>query len=259
MKRVYAPALDATKDKYVGKILPSNNYGDFIILEYNAANDVKIKFLDTGFVDTVFAAQMHTRKVRDSSLPTTCGFGYIDIEGASIGRKMTKEYQLWNNMITRCYNENLRHKNPTYKDCHVSEEWRYLSNFKEWCNNQIGFNEDGWHLDKDILSKDNKVYSEDTCVFVPSEINSMLTNSRRGRGAYPVGVYYKKRISKYASQISKNGEVIHLGNFDTPEEAFYVYKEAKEDYIKQKAEFWKGQIDPKVYDALMNFTIEITD
>ena len=60
MKRVYAPSLEATKDKYVGKVLPSNSYGDFIILEYNAANDVKIKFLDTGFVDTVFAAQMHT-------------------------------------------------------------------------------------------------------------------------------------------------------------------------------------------------------
>ena len=64
MKRVYAPALDATKDKYVGKILPSKNYGDFIILEYNAPNDVKIRFLETGFVNTVFAdfAQYHQTK-----------------------------------------------------------------------------------------------------------------------------------------------------------------------------------------------------
>ena len=259
MKRVYAPALDATKDKYVGKILPSNNYGDFIILEYNAANDVKIKFLDTGFVDTVFAAQMHTRKVRDSSLPTTCGFGYIDIEGASIGRKMTKEYQLWNNMITRCYNENLRHKNPTYKDCHVSEEWRYLSNFEEWCHQQIGFNIEGFELDKDILVKGNKVYAPETCCFVPKEINSMLTNSRRGRGEYPIGVNYHKRVRKYVAKISKNGEVIHLGYFSKPDEAFNAYKEAKEDYVKEVANKWKDQIDPRVYEALMKYRVEITD
>ena len=45
---VHKRTLDA-KEKYVGKVLPSNNYGDFIVLEYNASNDVKIKFLDTGF------------------------------------------------------------------------------------------------------------------------------------------------------------------------------------------------------------------
>ena len=51
---MYASALGATKEKYVGKVLPSKNYGDFIVLEYNASNDVKIKFVETGFVNTVF-------------------------------------------------------------------------------------------------------------------------------------------------------------------------------------------------------------
>lgn len=59
--------------------------------------------------------------------------------------------------------------------------------------------------------------------------------------------------------MSKNGEVIHLGYFDTPEEAFYAYKPVKEAYIKALAEKWKDQIDTRAYEALMNWTIEITD
>ena len=50
-----------------------------------------------------------------------------------------------------------------------------------------------------------------------------------------------------------------LGGFDTPEEAFLAYKQAKEAYIKEVANKWKGQIDPKVYEALMNWNVEITD
>ena len=49
----------------------------------------------------------------------------------------------------------------------------------------------------------------------------------------------------------------NLGRFDTPEEAFQAYKQVKESYIKEVAEKWKGDIDPRVYEALMNWTVEI--
>ena len=255
---VHKRTLDA-KEKYEWKVYPSNKYGDVEIVEYINNSKVKIRFINTNHIKEEYISSVRLGCVRDDSIPTTCGFGFYDVEGASIGRNAIREYRLWNAMINRCYNENLRHKNPTYKDCSVSEEWRYLSNFEEWCHQQIGFNIEGFELDKDILVKGNKVYAPETCCFVPKEINSMLTNSRRGRGAYPVGVYYKKRISKYASQISKNGEVIHLGNFDTPEEAFVVYKREKEKYIKEVANKWKDKTDPRVYEALMNYEVNIDD
>ena len=113
MSREYGAVLPTTREKYVGKVFPSNSYGDFIILEYNAANDVKIKFLDTGFIDTVFAAQMYTRKVRDYMKPLIVGKGII-------GAKLTTEeykhkaYKNWVRILERCYSENRRHNNPTY-------------------------------------------------------------------------------------------------------------------------------------------------
>ena len=38
-----------------------------------------------------------------------------------------------------------------------------------------------------------------------------------------------------------------------------AYKQPKEDYIKEVANKWKDQIDPRVYDALMKYEVEITD
>ena len=95
-------------------------------------------------------------------------------------------------------------------------------------------------MDKDIVFKGNKLYSEDTCVFVPREINNLFTTRVRFRGEFPIGVHYSTGKGKFVAQISKNCDKrIHLGLFDTPEEAYLAYKKEKECYIKEVAEKWK--------------------
>ena len=42
-------------------------------------------------------------------------------------------------------------------------------------------------------------------------------------------------------------------------EAYNAYKTAKESFIKELANKWKGQIDERAYEALMNYKVEITD
>lgn len=247
------------KEKYEGCIYPSNRFGDVEILESLNSKKAVIKFINTGYISEEDWSPIKSGHIRDRSIPTTCGFGYIDIEGASIGKTMTKEYKLWNSMINRCYNENLRYRHHSYVECTVSEKWRYLSNFKEWCNNQIGFNEDGWQLDKDILSKGTKIYSEDTCCFVPQEINCALSGNKKVRGAFPQGVIYNCTKTRYRARIQRGNKWESLGTYDTPEEAFQAYKPVKEAHIKSLAEKWKDQIDIRVYEALMNWTVEITD
>lgn len=171
----------------------------------------------------------------------------------------TKEYFLWNDMLRRCYSKAYHSKKPTYIGCEVSENFKSFSYFYDWCQNQIGFGLPEWDLDKDILIKGNKVYSEDNCVFVPNEINSLLVSCERKRGEYPIGVCFHKRVGKFNSKISIRKKRKHIGYFDTPLDAFIAYKAEKEKHIKEIVRPYLGSIDDRAYKALMNYTVEITD
>lgn len=173
-----------------------------------------------------------------------------------VGGKKTREYNLWRNMINRCTNSE---KDVSYNNCKISEDFKQFSNFKSWCQTQIGFDNQKWHLDKDIIVKGNKVYSPETCCFVPREINNLFTLRGKLRGNTPIGVCKSWKSGMYLSRLMKYGKLIHLGWFSTPEEAFEVYKETKESYVKEVAEKWKDQIDPRVYQALLAWTVNIDD
>lgn len=176
------------------------------------------------------------------------GFGINDVREYDY-----KSYKCWWAMISRCYNKN-NNRSKTYFDCRVCEEWKFLSKFKEWFDaNYV----DGWHLDKDILSKGNRVYSPQTCCFVPNEINVLFTKRQNCRGDYPIGV--KIKGNRYESSIHINGESVYLGCYETIEQAFFVYKNAKEKRIKELADKWRNQLYPIVYEALYNYKVEITD
>ena len=47
--------------------------------------------------------------------------------------------------------------------------------------------------------------------------------------------------------------------FETAESAFTRYKEYKEDFIQDMAEQYRNVIPHKVYEAMMNWKIEIDD
>lgn len=188
-----------------------------------------------------------------SQCPHTFGaYGIIDVKGAT----NDKSYRKWKSMLNRCYSVYYHKNKPTYIDCKVCDEWHIFSNFKKWFDaNYI----EGCHLDKDILVKGNKLYSPDTCCFIPAQINSLFTKRNKDRGTLPIGVALHD--SKYQAHFCGRGKLNHLGTFDTPEEAFYAYKKAKEQYIKELAEkyFQEGKITEKVYNALMKYEVEITD
>ncbi len=115
-------------------------------------------------------------------------------------------------------------------------------------------------MDKDLLVKGNKVYSESTCVFLPQEINKILTKSTATRGKHLIGVCWHNVSKAFVAVVSKNkGKREWLGSFKTELEAFNAYKEAKEAFIKEQANKWKGKIDARAYNALLNYTVNIED
>lgn len=182
------------------------------------------------------------------------------VDGISV-----REYRLWAGILSRC-TEKFLVKNPSYANTTCSENFKSYSYFYEWCQEQVGFdnkdeNGKSWQLDKDILIKDNKLYSEDTCVFVPQRINSLLTKRAAARGNYPLGVHgLFGRSERFCSQCSNNtGKQKRLGRFNTAQEAFQAYKTYKEALIKEVANEYKEQLDCRAYEALMNYDVNEND
>jgi len=181
-------------------------------------------------------------------------FGNVKVDGKDI-----REYKLWQNMLGRCFDEKLKQRQPTYEGVSCSKDWLSMTKFIEDVSQMKGFGFDGWALDKDILQKGNKLYSKDTCCFVPAEVNQLLVKRDNSRGEYPVGVDFHKVSGKFRASLAINGKRKHLGLFPTPEEAFQVYKAAKEAYIKVVAQKWQHQLDERVYQALMSYEVNIND
>ena len=249
----------------VGKVCKSKLSGDFKILKYNDSTDVEIRFLKTGFETVARLGDIRNGEVKDRYLPSVYGVGVSGIKyPTKINDVVTKEYVLWHSMLVRCYSDAYKKRQPTYEGCEVSENFKYYEYFYEWCHKQIGFGGDGsgnpFHLDKDLLVKGNKVYSEDSCVFLPQEINKMLTRSTASRGEHLIGVYWHKTNKAFKAQVSRSkGKQKNLGYFATEIEAFNTYKQAKEAFVKEQANEFKSQIDERAYEALMNYTVEIDD
>ncbi len=252
---------DVSYKDCVGKVCKSKSSGDFKIVKYNDAKDVEIQFLKTRFETIVQLGNIKSGKVKDPYSQSVYGIGISGTKYLiTVDDVLTKEYMLWQNMLQRCYSDNSKKKHPTYEGCEVSENFKSFEYFYEWCNSQIGFGNQDWQLDKDLLIKGNKVYSEDSCVFLPQEINSLLTKRTASRGEYLIGVCWHNASKAFVAMVRKNkGKSEHLGSFNTEIEAFKAYKQAKESFIKEQANKWKDQIDPRAYEALMNYTVEITD
>lgn len=154
-------------------------------------------------------------------------------------------YRAWKNMLVRCYSKNLHTRQPTYIGCSVCEDWLTFSNFKAWMETQDWA---GKQLDKDLLNVGNKEYSSVSCVFISRNLNTLLVDHAAKRGAYPIGVYWDKNVSKFVSKISINGKTKYLGLFLTPETAHVVWQQAKMESVFNTA---MEQTDEILKDALL--------
>lgn len=239
-----------------------NNDGERMeIVRYGTRRDIDVQFDDGTILEHREYGNFKKGAIKNPFFPSIYGFGFIGVGEfkAYENGKPTKCYSTWEHVHKRCYDPKYQEKRQTYKGCTVCEAWHDYQVYAKWHNeNYYEIEGQTMALDKDILNKGNKVYSPNTCIFVPLSINSLFVKRDNERGECPIGV--SKHCNKFVVHLSKgNGKPIYLGLYDTPEEAFQVYKEAKEAYIKEVAEKYKGQIDPRAYEAMIAYEVEIDD
>lgn len=171
---------------------------------------------------------------------------------------LTESGRYWDAITQRsAQGGSLQKQTPAYIG--TENHFKNFEEFVEWARWQVGYG-NYWDIDKDILGCGRKVYSPTTCVFVPNCLNNFLTARKSQRGQCPIGVHFRKDTNKYVAMCNDGtGKQVFLGNYTTPEDAFFAYKAYKESLARALAEKWCGLVDERVCSALLNFTVNIGD
>ena len=256
--------IDRTGEKGI------NTFGsEMIIIEYRNTMDIDVYFPEYDWI----AKGTQYGNFKNGNIKCPYEKRYYEVGYIGEGEykvcengKITRVYSTWNNMLKRCYDEKYHEKQPTYINCEVCDELHNFQNFGKWFDeNYYEVEGEKMCLDKDILVKHNKIYSPETCIFVPERINTLFTKCDRSRGESVIGTNYHKRDKVYQAYCNlinpKTGKSKrkYLGYYDTQEKAFQVYKYYKEKNIKQIADYYFGRIPDKLYNAMYNYEVEITD
>lgn len=180
------------------------------------------------------------------------GYGYI-----GVGKHQPKEngilnvaYQTWRNIIIRCYHEPYKDLNKAYFGiCSICEEWFNYQIFADWYYDNIyPIENERIHIDKDIMVHGNKIYSPDTCVFLPQRINMIFMETPKTRDEDLPNTIYRCSKGFKASYGGKS-----LGVFKTLDEAIEAHDYHKRINIKQVAEEYKDRIPDRAYQALLRW------
>lgn len=227
------------------------------IIDYRSATDVIVVFDDKyDHRQSVSVRSLKNGSIKNPYHPSVCGVGCYGVGKflSKVNKVRTAEYEVWTGIIKRCYSASHQEKNPWYVGCTVSDDWLNFQNFAEWYTSHKYYGL-GYEIDKDLLIKGNKVYSSDTCVIIPHDINTILLDRSADRGGYMLGVTRSRRNGRFVSRLSVNGKRKHLGIFDTEQEAHQAYVVAKEAHVKEKAIEYKKSLSSEVFDILMNWRV----
>ena len=194
---------------------------------------------------------IETGQVKNYFKPSLYGIGFVGEGGTKAGKGLSS-YTVWSCMLGRCYNPSVREYNRYGgRGITVCDEWHNYQNFRSWYDK---YYIDGYQVDKDLKVPDSKQYSPDTCIFISSEVNKLLISNNKFRSEYGVGVHPRPN-GKFQAAYSCFSKITHLGTFDTADEAFLAYKEAKESHIRVMADLHREVLHKDAYNTLMNWEV----
>lgn len=233
--------------------IKNGKYGIMKIVEYYSSDNIVVEFQD----DYKYRKNTSYDNFLKDNIKNIYKPLYYDV--ACVGNssvvdnigELKQSYRHWSQMIKRCYGSNITSRTKNYIDCYVCNEWLIYENFEKWFNNNYyRIDNETMCLDKDILFDNNKIYSPDTCIFVPSLINSIFVTKKKIKENTPIGI--QLRNGKYVVRINKFGKRENLGSFKNINDAIDAYIKEKELYYKEVAEKYKNKIPDIVYARLCN-------
>lgn len=176
-----------------------------------------------------------------------CGEAINDLQGEKLPNIKQLRY-IWKNMVKRCVSKDYQEKHRCYKDVKICDEWLVFSNFYEWALLKY---KDGFCLDKDILcGVGKKIYSPNTCCFIPPELNNSITSLRLNIKDENVGIYEKD--GRYYPYLSIKNSKKNLGSYTNKNDAILARRKAKKDFVYKLAYKYKDVIEDKVFNALID-------
>lgn len=221
------------------------------IVGYENTENVTVEFLDMHkFRKTTAYVNIKSGGVKNPYDRTVRGIGYLGDGKYKTNRTLheRRAFGIWCGIIDRCYNETYRDKYSAYKGCLICDEWQCYQTFREWYDSEFyTVGTERTHIDKDILYKNNKIYSPKTCLLVPQRIN-MLFSHKPNKHNLPNGVRLSTSNQFEAFYAGKK-----IGNFNSVEEAAVAHDKAKKQAINRVAIEYKDKIPQKVYEALVNW------
>lgn len=246
--------------KRIGESIPNKQGLNVTIIKYINSKNIDVTFDDGYIIRNRGYESFKKGKLLHPYYPHKEWRGYLG-DGKYNFVDYKTIYRRWIGMMKRCYLQEIQELHPTYIGCTVCDEWHNFQNYAKWYEENIWVCDEKLEVDKDILVKGNKVYSPEMCILTTKYINTLFTKSNNMRGDTPIGVI-KSSNTTYMARLSKNNKGVNLGTYKDTTEAFNAYKIGKESYIKQIADEYKSRypdFPKRLYDAMYNYEVEITD
>ena len=237
---------------FIGHIFPQNCGDDLRIIEKTDLKKgnflFKCQFLKYPCEILALKENIIKGKVNNYMYPSIYNIGYLGI-GKYNKKSFNYIYNVWKGLLDRCYNrKSNRYNSYGAKGITVCDEWHNFQNFAKWYeNNNYEFHDYySLQIDKDLLSLKNnlcdcKIYSPETCLLLPQDLNIFLKFKEN------IFDCICKKNNKYnVNIVFKRGEKSYFKTFDNLYEAllnkYIFFENIKNDYIEKYKNFIPNKI-----------------
>ena len=213
--------MEEELDKNNGRDMTPQLIGETYLKKATTASSQRCRY---GLYECPYCGEHWECKTTKINNNITKGCGCQKGKGYKHGLESNRFYNTWNHMVGRCNNP----KNKKYMDyggrgISVCEEWLNVSNFVAWAEETYP-NIEGISLDR----IDNDAgYSPENCRWADRTTQNINQRIKKNNTSGFVGVSYHNGQARWVAQIMVNKIVIHLGYFNSVQEAV----EARDIYI----------------------------